>query len=235
MLHSLNALPSSNFNPRLNYLLEENPFGLTAPPTWFLEELWKFDPCLVIFPSKEEAVYRLARRVEHGSPIVTLVDNPKKRRPDTTMFWKHRLVPVTSIMPSPFVHWSPLLLKDLAERDIRRQGGYRKASDTLDRLDDANDEKWRRENEDGATIRARASWREQKWSRGESLDLGARRAEGARTTRERHHHSFSRATVASSGERPTMALFTGRDETLQGARPPLDLDADRNTLLIKTA
>ena len=232
MLHSLNALPSSEFTPGLNFLVEENPFGLASPPTWFLSEMWTFDPCLVIFPSKEEPLYRMARRVEHGSPILTLMDE-QHRRPDTTMFWKHRLVPVTSILPSPFVQWSPLLLKDLAERDVRRQGGYKKAADRLDALDDANDSKWHRDVDDGAMIRARASWRGQKWSRGETLDLGARRHEGARTTgKPTRVGPPRRAHRPDSGDAPSMALFTGRDEPLQGARPFLDGD-DRKTLLIR--
>lgn len=232
MLHSLNAVPSSNFNPAMNFIVEENPFGLASPPNWFLEEMWKFDPCLVIFPSKEEGLYRLARRAEHGPAILTLVADPKKRRPDTTMFWKHKLVPVTSILPAPYVHWSPVLLADLAARDIRRQGGYKKAADRLDAIDDAAESKWHSEVEDGATIRARASWREQKWTRGEAVDLGARKLHGARTTNERKHHSFSRALRPSSGDRPSMALFTGRDEPLQGATP-FSLDEDRKTLIVR--
>lgn len=239
MLHSLNALPSSNFDPSLNFLSEENPFGLTAPPRWFLEEMWKFDACLVIFPSKEESVYRLARRVEHGSPLLTVLKihrgpDQGKMRPDSQMFWKHRLVPVTSILPSPFVQWSMVLLKDLAERDIRRQGGYKRVADKLDALDAANDSRWHADVEDGATIRARASWREQKWSRGESLDLGARRPEGARTSKQRKHFAaVTRRRRPLGGEGLTTALFTGRDETSQEARPPWDADADRSTLIVR--
>lgn len=229
MLHSLNAVPSSNFNPALNYLRGENPFGLSAPPTWFLEEMWKFDPCLVIFPSKEEGLYRLARRVEHGSPILTIM----KGRPDTQVFWQHRLTPITSILPSPFVHWSMLLLNDLAERDIRRQGGYKKAADKLDAQDDRRDEQWRLETADGAAVRARDSWRGQKWTRGESLDLGARKPRGARTTRDGLFHGPpTRAYRPIGSDMPSMALFTGRDEPLQGARPFLD-GGDPKTLLIR--
>jgi hypothetical protein len=232
MLHSLNAIPATDFNPSLNFLVEENPFGLASPPRWFLEEMWKFDPCLVVFPSKEEAVYRLARRAEHGAPTLTLVADPQKRRPDTTMFWKHRLVPVSSILPAPYVHWSPVLLNDLAERDVRRQGGYKKAADRLDAIDAAAESKWHSGVEDGATIRARASWREQKWTRGETVDLGARKAHGVRTTKERTHHSFRRATRPMSGDVPSLALFTGRDEPLQEATPYL-ADEDRKTLIVR--
>lgn len=229
MLHSLNSLPSSDFNPSLNYLVEENPFGLAPPPTWFLGEMWSFDPCLTIFPSREEPVYRLARRVEHGQPLLNVL----MRRPDTQMFWKHRLVPVTSILPSPYVHWSLLLLKDLSERDVRRRGGYKRVADLADAQEEAKTNAWRREVEDGAAQRARASWRQQKWTRGETLDLGASKPEGARTSGRRvYNRASTRSQRPFSGDVPSMALFTGRDEPLQGARPYLD--DDRSRLVIKT-
>lgn len=236
MLTSLNSVPTSNFNPALNFICEENPFGLAPPPTWFLEEMWKFDPLLVIFPSKEEALYRLARRVEHGQPILTLVADPQKRRPDTTLFWKHKLVPVTSILPSPWVHWGPCLLNDLARADIRRQGGAKRLSERLEAADDDAESRWHREVEDGATIRARASWREQKWTRGESLDLGGHKPEGARTTKKRKIHTLLRRAHRPGGiEGSSPVLFTGRDEPPQGARPFLDGDVDnRSTLTVRT-
>lgn len=222
MLHSLNALPASKFNPRLNYLGGQNPFGLSDPPTWFLEDLWKFDPCLVIFPSKEEAVYRLARRAEHGQPIVSLVANEKKRRPDTKVFWEHKLVPVTSILPPPMVQWGPVLLKDLAAVDMRRRGGYRKIADALDAADETAEEQWKRENAEGAAIRARASYRGQKWTNGETLDLGARKSQGARTSTRAVAHYPGRVDPslrpAYSGEG---AIF-GRDRPLQQATPFFD-------------
>ena len=225
MLHSLNSLPSATFNPHLNWLgHEENPYGLAGPPAWFLQEMWTFDPCLVIFPSREEPIYRLARRVEHGSPLFTFL----KSRPDTKVFVRHRLVPVTSILPPPLVQWGPVLLRDLAERDVRRAGGYRKAADLLDRQDDDRDARWRAENDDGASVRARASWREQKWSHGEALDLGGRQPEGARTSRARRIHDVG---AGRPGLRPSAgtfagALFIGRsDHPQHEATPFLDADA----------
>jgi hypothetical protein len=227
MLHSLNALPSSKFNPSLNFVQEENPFGLSSPPNWFLEDLWNFDPCLVIFPSKEEALYRLARRAEHGAPVVRLLTG----RPDTGIFVKHRLVPVTSILPSPMVQWGPVLLKDLAERDIRRQGGFKRAASLLDQQDADADAKWHRENADGAEVRARASWRGQKWTNGQSLDLGARKNQGARTGARKTHYPGRidpRLRPAHSGDG---ALF-GHDRILQEATPYFDETPSRESRII---
>lgn len=210
MLHSMNVTPSLDFHPRLNYIEEANPFGLSGPPTSFLSEMWLFDPLLVIFPSKEEAVYRLARRVEHGPPILTFL----KSRPDTQMFARYRLTPVTSIVP--FAKWGPVLLHDLAVRDIRRIGGHRSAADALDQQDTDAERLWESWVQDQATIRARASWNGQKWSRGETLDLGGRRVHGARTTP--HRKTFSAALRPSgSGEG---AVFLGReDRILKEVRP----------------
>ena len=166
----------------------------------------------------------------HGAPPLTFM----AKRPDTKMFWQHKLVPVTSILPSPWVQWSPVLLSDLASRDIRRQGGHKKAAQALEAHDDDTDAAWHREVEDGAMIRARASWREQKWSRGEALDLGGRKTEGARTTRERlTHHAPRRAFRPVTGDGLVTTLFSGHDEPLHGARP--FLDDDRRVPLIVRA
>ncbi len=212
MLHSLNNLPATAFDPRWNYLVDENPFSLSGPPRSFLHEMWTFDPHLVIFPSCEEAVYRLARRAEHGQPILHALAS----RPDTRMFVKHRLVPVTSIVP--FAKWGPVLLHDLAVRDIRRTGGYRKAANALDDQDDAAEVAYKAYVADQATIRARASWRGQKWTRGETVDLGGRTVHHARTDpAPRTFRPAYRPLGAGSG-----ALFVGRDVPLQQATPYVD-------------
>lgn len=226
MLHSMNAVPSSDFHPRLNYIEEANPFGLSGPPRSFLSEMWTFDPCLVIFPSTEEAVYRLARRIEHGAPVLTFL----KTRPDTQMFVRHRLTPVTSIVP--FAKWGPVLLHDLAVRDIRRAGGFRSAADALDEQDDGAERQWQRWVDDQATIRARASWKGQKWSRGETLDLGGRKIHGARTTPRRQTFVPNlRPTEAGAG-----ALFIGRENTpLQGVTPFYDGERPKDRSLIVAA
>jgi len=223
MLHSLNSLPvaSRDFNESLAWIAGPNPFGLSIPPKWFLEELWTFDPLLVMFASQEEPIYRLCRRVEHGSPIHTaLVGNRKngKERPDTAVIVNHRLIPVTSVLPSPMVAWSTTLLHDLARRDIRRVGGWRKAADILDGYDDQEEAAWRRANEDGAAARARAAWHGSKWTNGETVDLGGRKLHGARTgAKGVKHYPVIRPRLAGAG--PSSAIFTGREEPLQEVRP----------------
>ncbi len=227
MLHSLNALPDETFHEGVNYLAEENPFGLAGPPPSFLMDLWRYDPCLVIFPSKEEPLYRLARRTEHG-PTLALSLKMLQRRPDTNMFVRHRLQPVTSILPPPFVHWGPVLLKDLAERDTRRIGGARKAADALDAQDDDFEIRWRAHAQDEAAMRARASWRQQKWTRGETVDLGGRRAHHARTSPQRQF-SGPAYRPANTGDG---ACFIGRDVPLQEVRPFDDTEPRDRSVIV---
>jgi hypothetical protein len=50
---------------------------------------------------------------------------------------RHRLAPVTSILPSPLVHWGPTILHDLAARDIQRAGGAEQFADKLDAQEQA--------------------------------------------------------------------------------------------------
>lgn len=225
MNQSLSRLPapSGNFRPEWNFLDGPNPFGLSTPPVWFLEELWKFDPMLVIFRSQQEAVFRLCRRVQHGPPILHAVTG-EREKPDTTMLVNHRLVPITSILPNPMVAWSPTLLADLAARDIQRAGGYRKAADLLDAHDDRADEAWKRQRDEGATDLARFSWHAMKWRKGETVDLGGRRHHGARTgSKPKRHYPAVRPRLQQEG--PSGAIFTGRDNVPQEVRPFVVEDA----------
>jgi hypothetical protein len=151
-------------------------------------------------------------------------------RPDTEMFVRHRLVPVTSILPTPMVKWGPVLLKDLADRDLRRVGGYKKAARVLDQFDEDAETRWKRETAEGAEVRARASWKGQKWSNGETVDLGARKIPGARRSKRREYFTG----VGDSRLRPTQAgdgaLF-GRDP-LKEATPYFDEKPTESRIIV---
>lgn len=76
-----------------NYIEGENPFGLGAPPDWWLQRLFDFDHMLVMFPSKRTRQYILARRRLHSVGIgdVAMLDN---KHPDTNFCYMHGLVPI---------------------------------------------------------------------------------------------------------------------------------------------
>lgn len=148
-----------------NYLEGANPFNLVGPPTWFLRQLEAMDPALVIFPSCEEGVYRVARRVTHTPGVLRALSY----RPDTKVFVQHRLEPVTSLLP--FARWGPVILQDLAERDIWRVGGADKAADILDARDEEADRRLDCEADDGSDQRAHAAYQATKLRAGQTVFL----------------------------------------------------------------
>lgn len=123
----------------MNYLTDvPNPFGLAGPPAFFLHDLAIFDADLVLFPSQEEAIYRLGRKVTHAPDIWRLVASVQNgRKPDARTMARHGLVPVTSILPSPLTHWGPTILQDLAQMDVQRFGGADKFVDAIEDREEA--------------------------------------------------------------------------------------------------
>lgn len=183
---------------RSNYLAAlSNPFNLVGPPDWFLDDLAAYDDQLVIFPSQEEGVYRIARKHQgHAPPIFTFL----KDRPDTKVFVANRLVPVTSVLPPPLVQWGPVIINDLAEKDIQRVGGWEAASRLLEDAEDTKERRLDRTIADDAEHLARFAWQAIKWRTGQKLDLGARKPEGARSRTPTRRRQFAyRPTAAGAG------------------------------------
>lgn len=161
-----------------NWLDTLNPFNLGTPPATWLAELWAFDPELVIFPSAMEPVYRVTKRAGPDSRGIRKVTQKKRNdgshyaaNLDTQTCWEHRLVPVTAI--HPHANWSPVLLQDLAERDIKRFGGHAKVSQMLEERELEAERKQDAEIGDLAGHHAGFAYREMKWSLGETIDLAA--------------------------------------------------------------
>ena len=156
-----------------------NPFNLVGPPAWFLAQMHAQDADLVVFPSQEEAVYRIARKVPHGHRTGFSFAFMQKR-PDTQTYVQHGLAPVTSLLP--FVQWGPVVLSDLAEMDMQRFGGAEKVADLLDRRDQDEELRLDKDIEDFASHAAGFAYRGAKWTNGDTLDLGASRS-SAKTAR----------------------------------------------------
>ena len=120
--------------PRANYVADENPWNLAGPPTWFLTELATFDPDLVILPGKTAPVYRLTRRVRRG---LGLQHAAMGQDSETARLIRHRLVPVTAILPT--TTWGPHIFAHLRARDTWAAGGAQKFTDDLDASEAAAD------------------------------------------------------------------------------------------------
>ena len=104
-----------------NWIADENPFKLAAPPKWWLQRLWDFDNRLVVIPSRRQMVYRLAQR-HPPDPRIQAVEAAMWKDSETKMLASHGLVPVLSITPD--VTWeNPTIFETLKERAPWMQGG----------------------------------------------------------------------------------------------------------------
>jgi hypothetical protein len=124
----------------LNYIVDTNPFKLAGPPTWWLRKLWDFDSSLVVVPSRQQCVYRLAQRRKLNLPA-HIVNDVLFKESDTKLLASYGLIPVTTILAT--ANWgNPYLFEELRNRAPWRLGGAelvnqqieeQEAKDELDR------------------------------------------------------------------------------------------------------
>lgn len=113
-----------------NYLADRNPFALAKPPAWWLQGMSRFDPDLVLIPSRSKPLYVLARR-RTLSRILDGVIGRKVRLDDpqhtshTAMCDAYNVVMVTTLFVSGAWTSSNLqvFLDELTRRDTWKAGG----------------------------------------------------------------------------------------------------------------
>lgn len=108
-----------------NWIADQNPFHLAAPPAWFLQQLHDRDADLVLLPGLTQPVYRLARRVTKSLGLVKATF----RDSETSRMVTHKLIPVTSILGT--IQYWPDVLAWLDAHDTWAVGGGEKADDIL--------------------------------------------------------------------------------------------------------
>lgn len=116
----------------LNYLPGANPFNLAGPPLFWLRKLWDFDPSLVVIPSVQGFLYRIAQR----RPLDTKAKlvNDISLEGDSKIMAQYGLIPVTTLLST--AKWdNPLMWKDLAERAPWRNGGAKAYEAKLDAIE----------------------------------------------------------------------------------------------------
>jgi len=112
-----------------NYIPDINRFQLAGPPVHWLRKLWDFDSSLVVIPSRQACIYRLAQRRKLNLPE-HITNNALFNESDTRMLASYGLIPVTSILPT--ANWSnPYLFQELENRDPHRNGGGNECADRL--------------------------------------------------------------------------------------------------------
>lgn len=139
-----------------NYIPDENRFKLAGPPQFFLRRLWDFDPDLVVVPSRQSMVYRLAlkRKLRLQENVVNDV---LWQDSDTQMLASYGLVPVTTILAT--ANWdNPLLFQELANRSPHRQGGAEKVIKDIEEREARADFQKQLEIEDMKNILAKDAW-----------------------------------------------------------------------------
>lgn len=139
-----------------NYIEDINPFKLAGPPQWFLRLLWDFDASLVIVPSRQTCVYRLAQRRKLNLPS-HIVNDALFKESDTKMLATYGLIPVTSIMAT--ATWSPFMIQELHNRAPHRQGGAEAVNRRIETQDAIEDARIAALNDSITTHYAKEGWK----------------------------------------------------------------------------
>lgn len=140
-----------------NYIVDQNRFKLAGPPKWWLQKLYDFDTSLVVVPSRQDCVYRLAQR----RPLnlqENITNDALFNQSDTKMLAGYSLVPVTTIIAT--ANWSnPYMWTDLAGRAPWRQGGAEKVIREVEERELIHEGKMRLKTDDHLTQVAKDGWK----------------------------------------------------------------------------
>lgn len=150
-----------------NWIEDVNKFNLQPPPVWWLRKLADFDPSLVIVPSRQDCVYRLAQKRPLNLPE-HVVNDVLFNHSDTQMLATYSLVPVTTIIAKP--NWSnPLMFRELESRAPWRMGGADKVLDALEEAEMREATQQRLATELNLEDRAKDGWRLLKAKTGQTV------------------------------------------------------------------
>ena len=186
-----------------NFIETENPFGLPTPPLFFLEGLLLQDPELVLFPSVEQPVYRVHRKLNRTSST-RWSEGMMQSHPDllTAAQLGGPKSSVFSIQHHGLLDWGKVLL-DICSRDTWRVHDPASVLDTLDELERNT---MFRDTESEVDQRARDGWALFQARTGARVSLAYSVPHGGQTTPEPSPHALP---YRPTGSGPS-ALFTGR-------------------------
>jgi len=147
----------------MNWIAEQNPYNLVAPPGWFLTMLAARDRDLVILPGIKQPMYRLARRVTKSLGVMTALTHD----PETVQMIQLKVVPVTSILPTircwlDVIQW-------LDDHDTWMVGGAEGADRRLSAQEDARLAALQKQHDSEADARGSAGFHALKIRAGEKV------------------------------------------------------------------
>lgn len=150
-----------------NFIPDVDKFKLGSPPLWWLQKLQDFDSSLVVVPSRQDCVYRLAQRRPLNLPE-HIVNDALFNQSDTQMLASYSLIPVTTIIAKP--NWShPMMFRELALRAPWRMGGVDKVLNALEEAELREETQKRLATELNLEDRAKDGWRLLKMKTGSTV------------------------------------------------------------------
>jgi len=162
-----------------NYLTGPNPFGLSKPPKWWLTELRRFDPQLVLIPSQKNRTFLLARRATRSAGEL-LHDVPGlPQHPDTVLLHEHQMVRVCELLPGTI--WDMRVFQKLAAHDTQRLGGGTAVADRLDAMDAQRAKTIQADQDNEITARAADGYKAFKYVTGGRISLATSQPRGTVT------------------------------------------------------
>lgn len=140
-----------------NYIGDQNPFNLAAPPHWWLRKLHERDSALRIFPGLTQPCYRVGRRTPRAALL-----KPIALESETNRMMKHGCIPVISLRPG--VTWNDDFFLWLEQHDTWTFRGptiedkLEKYVDALERQEQAADEKMNRDEAEELDARSSSAY-----------------------------------------------------------------------------
>lgn len=140
-----------------NYIGDQNPFNLAAPPDWWLRKLAERDPALRIFPGLTQPCYRVGRLTPRAALL-----KPVALESETNRMMKAGCVPVISLRPG--VTWNDDFFLWLERNDTWRFRGptvddkIEKYVDDLERREQAAEDKADRQEADDLEARSTSAY-----------------------------------------------------------------------------
>lgn len=140
-----------------NYIVDHNKFKLAGPPSWWLRKLADFDPSLVVVPSRQDCVYRLAQKRRLNLPE-HITNDVLFKESDTQMLASYSLVPVTTILAT--ANWSnPYMFVELENRAPHRLGGAEKVINDIEGRELQEEMRKNMETDDMLERTAKSGWK----------------------------------------------------------------------------
>lgn len=141
----------------INWIGDQNPYNLPAPPDWWLRKLYERDSALRIFPGLTQPCYRVGRR----TPRATLL-KPIALESETNRMMHAGCIPVVSLKPG--CTWNDDFFMWLERNDTWKFRGptvddkLEKYVDDLERKERAADEKMDHQEADDLETRSTSAY-----------------------------------------------------------------------------